>query len=154
MKPLAVVVAAVLATGLALVGCDREQPDTDPARVTRAFVERMQRVHGDRALAREAYELLATDAKANLAERARRASAVAGRNVRPEEMLAESRFSLRFDPQRYAAQIDQDYAVVTVTGEAPDEEAEMECVLESEQWRVRLDLPVLPPIQRRGDGGI
>jgi hypothetical protein len=134
--------------------CEAEPVDTHPERVVEAFIERAQHVHGDPKLARQAYELLWSEAKRNLAERAKRASAVAGREIAPEEMLAPSRFALRYKPKRYRARVDGDWAEVTVSGEDPKTESStVKCVREDGRWRVALELPALPPIQKRADAG-
>lgn len=149
--------AARVAAALCLLlgGCEREAPDAEPERVVREFVERMQRVHGNPTSARAAYDLLWSDAKQNLAERAKRASALSGRKVAPEEMLVPSRFSLRFTPRRYQAEVHGDWAMVTVSGEAPETQREqMKCVREDGSWRVVLEVPPVPPIQQRDDAGI
>lgn len=118
--------------------------------VVEEFIVRMERVHGDRHRARAAYELLWSEAKANLAERAKRASAVAGRAVAPEEMLAPSHFSLRFRPRRYTTRQQGNWAAVTAIGAVPHtQREEIRCVLEADRWRVMLDVPGLPPIQTR-----
>ena len=134
-------------------GC-REAPfEEAPERVVEALVERLQSVHGDGELGRAAVELLWEGARKNLEERAERASAASGRPVRPEEMLAPSRFSLRFDPRTYTPEIKGRYARVTVTGEDPGRElAEVHCVKENGKWRVVIDLPPLPPIESRDRG--
>ncbi len=144
------VVAALLG---GLVGCAEEASDGEPDRVVAELIARMQRVHGDRKAARAAYDLLWSDARRNLAERAKRASDVAGREIAPEEMLPPSRFSLHHKPHRYEMRIDGDWAEVTVTGEngALDR---VKCVREDGKWRVVLELPPLPPIERRLDGGL
>ncbi|HEV8245041.1 MAG TPA: hypothetical protein VGP93_04710, partial [Polyangiaceae bacterium] len=138
-----------------LPACQRDPVDTRPEQVVEEFVARMQRVHGDSKAAHDAYELVWGEAKRNLAERAKRASDVAGREVAPQDMLAPSRFSLTFVPKRYSAHIDGDWAVVTVAGETDSQRAEVKCVREEGGWRVVLTLPPLAPIQRRPeeDGG-
>lgn len=115
----------------------------------------MQRVHGDAHAARLAYELLWADARRNLAERAKRASAVAGREIAPEEMIAPSHFSLAYRPKKLSARADGDWAEVTVFGESGAiPPRTVKCVREDGRWRVVLELPLMPPIQRRVDGGI
>jgi hypothetical protein len=143
--------AALLLLGWAAASaCEREPVDAQPAHVVEEFVESMQRVHGDPQAARAAYGLLWAEARANLAERAKRASAVSGREVAPEEMLAPSRFSLRFAPHRYTARVEGGWAMVTITGEAPEtQRTEVRCVQEDGHWRVVLQLPAVPPIQKR-----
>jgi hypothetical protein len=148
-RPLA---GALLAVVLAV--CEAQPADAHPEHVVEHFIDRMQRVHGDPRTARAAYELLWTDAKRNLAERAKRASAVAGREIAPEDMLAPTRFSLRFKPKRYKASVDGDWAEVTVTGEDPDGERNVvKCVREDGSWRVVVELPALVQIQHRPDAG-
>ena len=136
-----------------LVGCEEEASDGEPERVVSEFIQRMQRVHGERKAARAAYDLLWSDARRNLAERAKRASDVAGREIAPEEMLPPSRFSLHHKPRHFDMRIDGDWAEVAVTGEdgAVDR---VKCVREDGKWRVVLELPPLPPIERRLDGGL
>jgi hypothetical protein len=145
----------LLATPLfaTLVGCEEEASDGEPERVVSEFIQRMQRVHGERKAARAAYDLLWSDARRNLAERAKRASDVAGREIAPEEMLPPSRFSLHHKPRHFDMRIDGDWAEVAVTGEdgAVDR---VKCVREDGKWRVVLELPPLPPIERRLDGGL
>jgi len=118
------------------------------------WLERMARVHGDPEDAARAYELLSTETKKNLEERARRASAATGRKMTPESMLAPSRFSLRFVPRSMRSRVAGDRAVVDVVGADPEvERAEVPCVLEEERWRIDLVLPPLPAIEKRPDGG-
>ena len=148
--------ACWLSFGLAvatLTGCEEEGSDNEPDRLVVEFVARMQRVHGDRKAARAAYDLLWGDARRNLAERAKRASDVAGREIAPEEMLPPSRFTLHHKPQRYEARVDGDWAEVTVTGEGGTTDR-VKCVREDGKWRIVLELPPLPPIERRSDAGL
>jgi hypothetical protein len=147
------IAALLLAASLLAAGCQGEAVDAQPARVVREFIERMQRVHGDPRAARAAYDLLWAEAKFNLGERAKRASALSGRKIAPEDMLAPSRFSLRFTPVKYDAEVSGDWAVVTVTGESPGQRHQIKCAREDGAWRVVLEVPPLPPIQRRADGG-
>lgn len=140
--------------GMAWVGCRRREPDETPEGVVEAWLERMSRIHGHPEDAAHAYELLSADAKKNLQERARRASAATGRKMTPESMLAPSRFSLRFSPRTMRARVAGDRAVVEVSGSNPQERAEVPCVLEEGRWRVDLVLPPLPVIEKRPDGGL
>jgi len=148
-------------TGLAVAlclgqaSCEAPANDSTPERVVQEFMDRMQRVHGDPRAARLAYELLWVDARRNLAERAKRASAVAGREIGPEEMLAPSHFSLAYRPKKLLSRTDGDWSEVTVTGEPNSTQPHVvKCVREDGHWRVVLELPLLPPIQHRSDGGI
>ena len=138
---------------LALVlGCEREAVDEEPARVVEEFVLRMQRVHGDPLAARAAYELLWGPARQNLGERAKRASAVSGRKVLPEEMLAPSRFFVRFQPKDYRAQVQGAWAMVAMIEDGAEPRRQVvKCVLEQGRWRVVMELPPLPSIQKRPD---
>lgn len=147
--------ACLLAAPLAglLLGCEEEASDGEPDRVVAEFIQRMQRVHGERKSARAAYDLLWSDARLNLAERAKRASDVAGREIAPEEMLPPSRFSLRHKPRSFGMRVDGDWAEVTVTGEDAAVDR-VKCVREVGKWRVVLELPPLAPIERRLDGGL
>ncbi|HYP98847.1 MAG TPA: hypothetical protein VER96_09240 [Polyangiaceae bacterium] len=142
-----------VALAFAQTGCEAEAKDSTPERVVQEFIDRMQRVHGDPRAARLAYELLWVDARRNLAERAKRASAVAGREIGPEEMIAPSHFSLAYRPKKFTSRTDGDWSEVTVSGEASSTQPHtIKCVREVDHWRVVLELPPLPPIQRRPDG--
>jgi len=146
----ALLAASIGLLTLATLGCEKERADVEPERVVEEFILRMQRVHGDPKSGRDAMELVWSEAKRNLAERAKRASSVLGRKVGPEEMLAPSRLSLRYRPRRYEARVEGDWAIVTIMGETPaSQRHSVKCVLEDGGWRVVLELPPLPPIQKR-----
>ena len=136
-----------------LAGCEEEGSDSEPDRLVAEFIVRMQRVDGDRKAARAAYDLLWSDARRKLAERAKRASDVAGREIAPEEMLPPSRFSLHHKPRRYEARIDGDWAEVSVSGDSGAVDR-VKCVREDGKWRVVLELPPLAPIEHRADAGL
>ena len=133
-----------------LSGGQPEAAPSTPELAVETCIERMGRVQGDPKLAREAYDLLWSGAKAELVERAQRASNVVGHKVEPEEMIVPSRFSLRFRPKGFSAKIQGKWARVTVTGETPQSELkEVYCVLEDDHWRVALQLPALERIRAR-----
>jgi hypothetical protein len=140
----------VLLAGTAILcACEVKEAEDSPERVVQEFVLRMRSVHGEGTTARSAHDLLWGEGKNNLAERAKRATAVSDRKVAPEEMLAPSHFTLRFEPKRYSARVEGNWAVVRVTGSDPGERAEVKCVQEDGRWRVVLELPAPPPISRR-----
>jgi hypothetical protein len=149
----ALAAGAAFAFGLmaAGLGCETQSVEDRPERVVQEFVERMRRVHGEEGASRSAHDLLWLEAKNNLAERAKRASAVSDRKVAPEDMLAPSHFTLRFEPRRYVAREQGDVAIVTAIGEDANQRAEIKCVREAGLWRVALALPVPPPITRRAE---
>jgi hypothetical protein len=96
--------------------------------------------------AREAYRLLGPSARANLAERAERASQLQGRRTEPYELFAAGFFGLKFRPEAMKATVSGDHAVVAVTGDHGAEHASVTCVREPGGWRVE---PELPPLGER-----
>jgi hypothetical protein len=147
------VIAGCLGLAQAMtIACAQHSDEGSPERAVQEFIDRMQRVHGDAQKSKAAYDLLATDARAKLAERAERASAAVGRVVKPEEMLAPSRFYLSFQPRTWSSREGPGWAVVTVEGESPRERSEIRCLREQGEWKVVLDLPELPPLEHREVG--
>jgi len=144
--------SAVLCAGL-LLGCARQASDETPERIVQDFIELMQRVHGDASKSKAAFELLAAPARANLEERAKRASAASGRSVTPEEMLAPSRFYLSFQPRTWTSERGPDWAIVTAEGDSPNQRKQIRCVREQGRWKVVVDLPELPALERRDSTG-
>ncbi len=136
-----------------VVGCASEQESVDerPERVVQEFIARLQRVHGDPKASRAAYELLWAEGRQNLAERAKRASAVTGQKVAPEEMIAPSRVWLRDQPRRFSSRVSGDWAEVVIEADSSSEHTEhvVRCAAEDGSWRVVLELPQLAPIERR-----
>jgi hypothetical protein len=113
----------------------------------------MESAADDTHAMKEAYNLLGPRARANLKERADRASRGQGRRYEPHEMLAEGRFGLRFRPKTMTSRIEGDSAWVEIKGDGPDEHATIKCSKENNTWRVEPDLPEATAPARRGDGG-
>jgi hypothetical protein len=134
--------------GVASLGCGREAEATGPDDVVREFVASMRRVHGDVASGEAVVRLLWEPARDNLKERARRASALSGRELSSGEMLVPSWFALHVSPERVDVREDGDWAEVTVSGPGQDP-VQMRCIKESGVWKVALELPPLAPIRQR-----
>jgi predicted small lipoprotein YifL len=143
--------ASVLA--IALAGCGRRAPNATPDGAVRELVERMRQLKGDPADAKAAYDLLSKRAQQNLALRAKRYSDASGKAIAPEAMLAPARFLLRFEPQRYTAQVSGTLARVDVAGLRPDDRAQILAVFEDGGWHIDLAIPPLPPVQMRPGSG-
>lgn len=139
---------------LFVVACSRPAPDGTPDGVVRLWLEKMETAAEDTRAMKEAYGLLGPRARANLKERADRASRGQGRRFEPYEMLAEGRFGLRFRPRTMTAHIDGDDAVVDVAGEGADEHAQVKCKKEGIAWRIEPDLPDVITTTRHLDGGM
>src|SRR6185312_3620697 len=141
---------AVLA--LALVACSRPAPDATPEGAVRAWLDRMEQTDDDPRALREAYAMLGPTARANLEERAERASRLEGHRVQPWDMLAEGRFGLRFRPKGMVSRVHGDEASVEVTGDEPlSEHAVVHCARDPGApgaWRVEPELPPVPQLQR------
>lgn len=139
--------------GLVLVAaCSRAAPDATPEGAVRLWLEKMESAAEDQRAMREAYDLLGPRARANLKERAERASRGQGRRSEPWEMLAEGRFGLRFRPRSMASTLRGDDATVDVRGEGSDEHALVRCTRENGAWRIEPELPELQAPTRRDAG--
>jgi hypothetical protein len=68
-------------------------------------------------------------------------------------MLAPSRFFLSFQPRSWNTEHGPDWAVVTAEGESPSQRKQIRCVREQGHWKVMIDLPELPPLERRDSTG-
>ena len=144
--------AFVVLLAFAASACSRSAPDSTPEGALRLFIEKMETSSDDPSAMKEAYALLGPHARANLKERAERASRGQGKRFEPHEMLAEARFGLRFRTKAMATRIEGEEATVQIAGEGPDEKATVKCVRENGAWRVELDLPDVNKPERR-DGG-
>lgn len=136
-----------------LAACSRAAPDATPEGAVRQWVEKMESSTEDARAMKEAYQLLGPRARANLKERAERASRGQGRRWEPHEMLAEGRFGLSFRPSTMSAKIEGEEAVVEVRGDAPEDRAMVRCTREGGAWRVEPELPDVQAPARRADGG-
>ena len=146
-------IAALVATGT-LAACQRKPPDLTPEGAVRELLDRLDRVETDPTEARAVYDLLSTQTRQNLMDRARRASTTSGREIPPQDMLAPGRFSLRFEPRKMHTRVADDRAVVDVTGIDPEtDRAEVPCVLEDGRWRIEIPLPPLTPVEKRPEPG-
>ncbi len=136
---------------LALVGgCREEAVVLGPEAVLSQFVQVMGGVHGNPVMGEKAVALLWKPARDNLAERARRASALSGRNVALGEMIAPSWFALHLVPDHYETRVDGNWAEITVVAR-DGSYVKSRLVEEGGQWRVALELPPLSPIRQRVD---
>jgi hypothetical protein len=149
LQKLAASVMVAAMSGAGSGGCSRRPANATPEGAVRELIERLRRVQGDPSDAKSVFVLLSKRAQANLAARAQRYSAASGKAIGPEAMIVPSRFLLRFEPQRYAAQLAGQHALVEVLGGLPGERAQIPCVFEDNAWRVDLLLPPLPPVQMR-----
>src|SRR5688500_1070184 len=147
------VMAGLLAIGC-LSACQRKPPDLTPEGAVRELLDRIDRIETDPTEARAVYDLLSSQTKQNLIERARRASTTSGRDIPPQDMLAPGRFSLRFEPRKMHTRVADDRAVVDVTGIDPEtDRAEVPCVLEDGRWRIEIPLPPMAPVEKRPEPG-
>jgi hypothetical protein len=134
--------------GVSLVACQQETRERGPDDVVSELMSTLRRTHGDPLDGEAVVDLLWAPARANLKERARRASALSGRELSPGEMIVPSWFALHLSPERIEARKDGDWAEVTVFG-AAEESVQMRCVQEDGKWKVALELPPLAPIRHR-----
>lgn len=108
----------------------------------------MRRLHGDVGSSKVAYNLMWEPARKNLRERARRASALSGRELHPGELIVPSWFAMRLIPESYEQRIDGAWAQVTLF-DAAGQSSVARMVNEDGQWKVALELPPLSPIRSR-----
>lgn len=131
-----------------LLACGR--PSTgSPEDAVATFIDRMERVHGDPAIAEQALALLSSTARLQLRDRAALASAVVGHTLSEADMLAPSYFLLEYAPERMSARIAGDRATVSVGGAASGELRSVPCVLEEGRWRVDIEFPAAHTLRKR-----
>lgn len=130
------------------LGCKKQQNPQGPAAVVLEFVDAMRQVHGGAAAGRRVLDLVWKPARANLKERARRASALSSRELLEGELITPSWFALRFVPEKTQERIDGEWAEVILMGRS-GQQAVARCVQEEGKWKVALELPPLAPIRQR-----
>jgi hypothetical protein len=124
-----------------LAACSSEPTDETPRGALRLFLSAMERSDYDDGALFEAYELLDSQARADLDARASSANALPGRDREPWQMLAQGRFQLRFQPRPdFEEVVDGDRATVIVRGYREGERADVPMVREGDHWRVVLRL--------------
>jgi len=139
---------ALLATCLFLLACSDEPSDATPAGAAQLFVDALELARHDPDAREQVYELLASDARRELVDRARSTTALGAREIAPWEMLVESRSILRFRPAHAAAFRPHEgpepgTATVTVMGEHDGERTDLHLRREDEGWRIVIEIP--PP---------
>lgn len=119
-----------------------------PDHVVAELVSRLRVMHGSPLASQRVVELLWKPARDNLAERAKRASALSGREVSPGEMLTPSWLSLGLVPERFEWRQDGEWAEVRVIS-ADGRFTSTRCAREEGAWKVALELPAVAPIRQR-----
>ena len=139
MATRALLPAAALAVSM-LAGCSHPPPDATPDGAVRLFLDDIDGASSDPRLMRAAYDLLGPAARANLAERARRATFLPGQTVQPYEMLVG--FGLAFRAKAMRPAVVGNRATVEVYGADPqNERASIICVKQGAVWRIEPALP-------------
>lgn len=133
---------------LAALGCEKKPEREGPREAVIDFVSAMSKVHGDLQAGEEAAALMWEPARKNLKERARRASALSGRELSAAEMIAPSWFAMKIRPESADERIDGDWAEVSLR-DATGQQAQVRCLREADGWKVALELPPLAPIRQR-----
>ncbi len=133
---------------LSSLACEKETQEEAPGAVALGFVAAMRRVHGDLEASKRAYDYLWEPARKNLKERARRASALSGRELHPGELIVPSWFALHLIPESFEQRIDGKWAQVIIF-DAAGESSTARLVEEEGKWKVALELPPLSPIRVR-----
>jgi hypothetical protein len=144
--------APMVLLSFSLSACQQEELRTEgPAEVLKQFILAMRGVHGESEAGQAVVELLWSPAVSNLEERARRASALSGRELLPGELIVPSWFALHLSPDRLDVRLDGDWAEVTVS-DSSGASIQTRCKKEEGGWKVALELPPLAPIRAREEG--
>ena len=94
-------VSAVLMAVLPVFGaCINESDTHDDDSHSRRRLSAMERSQWDSEARRDAFELMSSESRAGLSDRAEMTNALGGRRFEPWEMLAQGRFRLLFDAKK------------------------------------------------------
>jgi hypothetical protein len=141
MTRIALVVASFL-----LASCAPKAADATPEGALDAFLSACETVSSDPQASAKAFALLAPSARRSLEERAKRASAITGKAVAPEQLLVPSWTPIRFEIAKTSTTFDQgkegSTATVDVFGvEEATQHVRIPMEREGEAWRVRVVIP-------------
>jgi len=130
-----------------LLACGSQTAD-GPVETLSRFLETMDRSNLYESARKEAYAMLDDTAQEALAERARRAALVSGREFSAWDMLAPGRFRLRLAPAERGgmrATVTGDHAVVQVVSKDGKDKVSVPMMRQGGIWRVQL---AVPPVRR------
>ncbi len=136
----------VAALALASISCGNKPPDSTPEGAVRELCDHLRRLDGSPKEAKAAFALLAKETRDNLVARAERYSGGSGKHIEPEMMLAPASFTERFSARSLESVVHGNYAIVRARGLLEEDRAEIPCVFEDGGWKVKIDLPPLPPV--------
>jgi hypothetical protein len=135
---------AALGIAILLASCGRRAPDATPEGALDAFLSACESASSDPRANAKAFALLAPSARHALEDRARRASAITGKAVSPEQLLSPAWTPIRFEVAKTTTTFDATGATVDVFGvEEATQHVRIPMEREGEAWRVRVVIP--PP---------
>lgn len=141
-------IALFLASSVLLVACARKSADATPEGALDAFLSACETASSDPHASAKAFALLSPSARRSLEDRAKRASAITGKAVSPEQLLVPAWTPIRFEIAKttttFDAGKDGPSATVDVFGaEESTQHVRIPMEREGEAWRVRVAIP--PP---------
>lgn len=139
----ALLILVLLATAILSSAC-RSRPDATPEGAVQELLRASASAGHDPSAAAQVYALLAPSSRRSLEDRARRATAITGKPVSPEQMLVASWTPIRFEIVRTTTRVDGDRATVELFGPDPGtQHASIPLEREGEAWRI---VVVVPPV--------
>lgn len=140
LLPVGILVACLVGGG---AGCGRAPVDATPEGALDAFLSACEDVGRDPQAPARAYALLSRESRKALELRAQRGTAVTGRPMTPEQMLAPGFGPIRFEVSKTTTTFaDRDHATVEVFGPDPQtQHAKIPLVREGAVFRIALSIP-------------